>query len=81
MHNTMELEIISFGKIAEVIKSQQLQISGLSNTDELKVYLERSFPPLSRMTYKLALNKIIVKENLQLKNKDTVAIMPPFSGG
>jgi len=77
----MELEIISFGKIAEVIQSQQLAVSALRNTDELKIYLEKSFPLLSTMKYKLALNKTIVQENLELKNNDTVAIMPPFSGG
>ena len=77
----MELEIISFGKIAEVIQSQQLKIPDVSNTEELKIYLEKSFPLLSKMKYKLALNKTIVQENLELKNNDTVAIMPPFSGG
>jgi molybdopterin synthase sulfur carrier subunit len=77
----MELQIISFGKIAEVIQSQQLEVLDLSNTDELKLYLEKSFPVLSKMKYKLALNKTIVQENLELKNNDTVAIMPPFSGG
>jgi len=77
----MELEIISFGKIAEVIQSQQLKIPDVSNTEELKIYLEKSFPLLSKMKYKLALNKTIVQENLELKNNDTVALMPPFSGG
>lgn len=81
MSDQIELEIISFGRIAEVITSQRLQIPGLSNTDELKVYLEKAFPLLSKMKYKLALNKNIVQDNSELKNNDTIAIMPPYSGG
>lgn len=77
----MELDIISFGKIAEVMNSQRLQVVGLSDTNELKVYLEKSYPLLTTMNYKLALNKNIIQENTALKNNDIVAIMPPFSGG
>ena len=77
----MELEIISFGKAAEAMNSQRLQVSDLNNTDQLKVYLENTYPLLSKMKYKLAVNKNIVQENTALKNNDTIAIMPPFSGG
>ena len=77
----MELKIISFGKAAEAMNSQRLQVSDLLNTDQLKVYLENTYPLLSKMKYKLAVNKNIVQENMELKNNDTIAIMPPFSGG
>jgi sulfur-carrier protein len=77
----MEIEIISFGKIAEFIESQKIEIAGINNTDELKAHLEASFPSLKTMKYKLALNKHIVQHNSDISNNDTVAIMPPFSGG
>lgn len=77
----MEIEIISFGKIAEFIGNQKIEIAGINNTDELKAHLEASFPSLRNMKYKLALNKHIVQRNSDISNNDTVAIMPPFSGG
>lgn len=77
----MEIEIISFGKIAEFIGSQKIEIAGINTTDELRAYLEASFPSLRNMKYKLALNKHIVQHNSDISNNDTVAIMPPFSGG
>lgn len=77
----MEIDIISFGKIAEMIKAQRMDIAGISTTDELKAQLEEQFPALSAIKYKLALNKQIVQQNSNLKPNDTVAIMPPFSGG
>lgn len=77
----MEIEIISFGQLAEFIENQRMNMGDIRDTDELKRYLEARFPMLAESKYKLALNKIIVNENLQINNNDTLAIMPPFSGG
>ena len=77
----MEIQIISFGKISEFIRNQKIEVSDTSNTDELKGYLERSFPMLQNVKYNLALNNKIVQENLPVADRDKVAIMPPFSGG
>jgi molybdopterin synthase sulfur carrier subunit len=77
----MEIEIISFGQIAEFINNQKIDIAGISDTDAFKQYLENQFPALKGMKYKLALNKNIVQENTEITNNATLAIMPPFSGG
>ena len=77
----MKLEIISFGKISEFITWQEIEVSEIYNTDQLQQYLETSFPKLSGMKYKLAVNQNIIQSNQQLTDNDKVAIMPPFSGG
>lgn len=77
----MKIDIMAFGKISEFIQNQEMDISNITNTDELKQYLEQSFPQLAGTKYKLTLNKDVVQTNLQLTNKDTIVIMPPFSGG
>ena len=76
----MEIEIIAFGKISEFVTNQRLS-APVGTTDDLKAFLEESFPELKAMKYKLALNRNIVQENSGLSDHDTVAIMPPFSGG
>ncbi len=77
----MELQIISFGKIAEFLASRPLNASEIKDTDQLKIYLEQTYPQLAQMKYKLAVNKLLIQENTSLHNHDSVAIMPPFSGG
>lgn len=77
----MEIEIISFGKIAEFLPNQRIEVIGIANTDELKIFLENSFSALKQTKYKLALNKNIVQEKTRIANNDIIAIMPPFSGG
>ncbi|ARS40457.1 molybdopterin synthase sulfur carrier subunit [Sphingobacteriaceae bacterium GW460-11-11-14-LB5] len=77
----MKIEMISFGKIAEFINNQKIDIAGIADTDAFKQYIENEFPALKSMKYKLALNKNIVQENTEITNNATIAIMPPFSGG
>ncbi len=77
----MEIEIVSFGKITEFIANQRLTVDGIETTAQLTNFLEQKFPPLANIKYKLALNKTIIQETTQLKSGDTVALMPPFSGG
>ncbi|MFW0717858.1 MoaD/ThiS family protein [Pedobacter sp. N23S346] len=77
----MKLEIISFGKISEFIAGQEIEVSEINDTNQLQQYLETSFPQLSGMKYKLAVNQNIIQSNQQLTENDMVAIMPPFSGG
>ncbi len=77
----MEIEIITFGQIAEFLKNQRLYFDNIKDTDELTAFLEKSYPNLATMKYKLAVNKAIIQENTVLKNEDIIAIMPPFSGG
>ncbi|WP_432712976.1 MoaD/ThiS family protein [Pedobacter sp.] len=77
----MQIEIISFGQIASFISKQQIDNAAITDTDALKTYLEKNYPQLQQLKYKLALNKDIVQENRTLTNNDVVALMPPFSGG
>ncbi len=77
----MKIELIIFGKIAEFINNQNIEVDGIADTDAFKQYLENQFPALKNMKYKLALNKNIIQENTEITNNATIAIMPPFSGG
>lgn len=77
----MQIELISFGKISEIISNQSVDVKGVTSTDELKAFLEKTFPELAVVKYKLALNKTLVQNNTNIKEQDVIAIMPPFSGG
>ena len=77
----MEIEIISFGKLAELITINRLEVDAVFDTDALKRNLEEKFPELKNTKYKLAVNRQIVHTNTELTAGVVVAIMPPFSGG
>ncbi len=77
----MKIEIISFGKIAEFISNQKIDIAEITDTDNLKIHLETLFPELKAIKYKFALNNQLVQANSAIEQNDILAIMPPFSGG
>ena len=45
----MEIEIISFGKIAELVNLKNLNIDGIKDTDGLQKHLEAVFPKLKEI--------------------------------
>jgi len=75
----MEIRIIAFGRIAE-ITGKELMLTA-SDTDTLKQQLAGKFPQLSDMKYAVAVNKKMTEGNTELNTNDTVALMPPYSGG
>ena len=77
--NKMEIKIIAFGSIAE-LTGKEITVQA-SNVASLKVTLQELFPELADRKYAVAVNMKVVQGNLELKQNDTVALMPPFSGG
>ncbi|MFC6095370.1 MoaD/ThiS family protein [Flavobacterium qiangtangense] len=75
----MEIKIIAFGQIAE-ITGKEITLEA-SDIDSLKIILSEKFPALSDRKFAIAVNKKLNQVNLDLKQNDTVALMPPYSGG
>lgn len=77
----MEINLLAFGQVADITGKNKWKIAGVHNTDDLLQKLITDFPDLRSLSYSIAVNKVIIRENTLLANDDTVAILPPFSGG
>lgn len=77
----MKINILAFGQIVDIIGTSSWTISGVDNTDQLELKLTNEFPGLLNTKYALAVNKKVIHQNTTLSHDDTVAILPPFSGG
>lgn len=77
----MEINLLSFGQVADITGKDSLKIPDIKNTNELNEFLAEAWPQLKSIKYSIAVNKKIVRENTQLHDQDTVAVLPPFSGG
>ena len=73
--------MLAFGQIVDIIGNSAWTISEVDNTDQLKLKLKHDFPALLNINFALAVNKHVVHHNTILNFDDTVAILPPFSGG
>lgn len=80
----MEIKVKYFGMIADITKKteEMFIIEEASNSvNKLKLKLEIIYPKILVVNYSVAVNQKFLQNNILLKNKDTVALLPPFAGG
>jgi len=77
----MEINLLAFGQIAEITGKSTWKMTGIKDTNILIKKLEELFPVLVKMKYSIAVNKKVIQENTAITDKDTIALLPPFSGG
>jgi len=77
------MKISLYGMLAEAAATTQLEINDFRGESirDLRKVVEEKYPQLKNMTYKIAVNKKIAKENETLNKTDEVAFLPPFAGG
>jgi sulfur-carrier protein len=77
----MEINLLAFGQIAEITGKSAWKMVEIKDTNTLIKNLENQFPALVKMKYSIAVNKKVIQENTAITDKDTIALLPPFSGG
>lgn len=77
----MEINILIFGQIADITGKSAWKMVGIKDTNELIKNLEEQFPALSTTSYSIAVNKKMIQGNTAFNENDTIALLPPFSGG
>jgi len=77
----MRINILSFGSLSEVVAGGPVDNIDLKDSNAFKKYLLSTYPELSDKKFLIAINKNIIQQNTILSEFDTVAILPPFSGG
>lgn len=77
----MEVNVLAFGKIADLMAAREWKMQGVSSTAEIREQLEATHPGLRGMSYLIAIDKKVVTSDTTLKDGAEVALLPPFSGG
>ena len=70
----------AFGQLSDSVRKAEWQMQA-ADTDHLQAQIIESYPELLGKSYLLAVNEFIVSGNTILEENDTVALLPPFSGG
>ncbi|MFI5188299.1 MAG: MoaD/ThiS family protein [Chitinophagales bacterium] len=76
----MPVNIIIFGQLTDITGSS-LSLENIADTDHLVRKLNKLYPALIDKKYVIAVDKKVVTTNTALTNSNTVALLPPFSGG
>lgn len=77
----MTINVLIFGQLTDIVNRPKLELPLVDNTTKLVEQMNRLYPVLSNSSYRIAVNKKLITENTPLNAGDTVAFLPPFSGG
>lgn len=79
----MKINLKYFGMVSEITETSEelLNIDNNFSTKDLCLLLNEKYSNLNVVDYRLAINESLINNTIQLTENDTVAILPPFSGG
>ncbi|MES1225910.1 MAG: MoaD/ThiS family protein [Bacteroidota bacterium] len=77
----MQVEIMLFGQLTDVAGNNTIVVSNVSDTDGLIKAVNKSYPAMAGIKYIIAVDKKTIRSNTSLNEKNSVALLPPFSGG
>ena len=77
----MKTKVLLFGILAEEAKQSLIDIENAIDTDTLLERINNMYPGFKKHRFVVAKNKKIISGNQSLLESDTVALLPPFSGG
>ena len=75
----MAVKVISFGQLAEITGNDF--IAEVTDTGQLITLLRDRYHMPGNIKYLIAVNKKVVNQNTSLNADDSVALLPPYSGG
>ena len=80
----MKIQVLFFGISADLTKQTKATfiLSEGASVLEFKNTLQQQYPKLSQISsYSIAVNESYATDEIILKENDTVAVIPPVSGG
>lgn len=77
----MQVKLILFGRLTDITGKNNIVIPDVKDTDELVQQLQQLYPAFATTPYILAVEKQIINSNTILSDNNTVALLPPYSGG
>ena len=77
----MKVGLLIFGQLTEDIDATDLELGDQADTNALYTLLLERYPSLRTKSFTIAVNNKLVVDNTPLTENNTIALMPPFSGG
>jgi sulfur-carrier protein len=78
---SMKINILLFGQLAEITGSNTMELQDIKDTKTLIVEMNKKFPGLVDVKYVVSVDRQVITENTSLTDNNTIALLPPFSGG
>lgn len=77
----MQVKILLFGHLAELTGENSIVVDNINDTDQLVQWVQKRYPQLAGVPFAVAVEMNFITENTELQDNNTIALLPPYSGG
>ena len=77
----MQIEVLFFGQLTDKVGCSTTKMTNPGTIAAFKKAIVEQYPLLKQAKYTIALNNKIAEDTETILAQDTIALMPPFSGG
>ena len=77
----MSVQVLIFGQLTDIVGNSMIELPTVKDSNELQRVLIEKYPALANSKYRIAINKQLISENININDSNTIALLPPFSGG
>lgn len=74
------MRVLLFGLIAEKAGTDRLEMQA-GSLDELRCMLAQRIQGLEALSHAIAVDRLIMHDDLPLTGDEEIAVLPPFAGG
>lgn len=75
------IQIKFFGRLVDLTETSSFILNDVSDLNDVIEKIHAQFPAIKQSTYSIAIDKVMTTQNISLSDGQTVALMPPYSGG
>ena len=75
------MRLLAFGRLSHLPFEQVTVPPSVTDSMSLRQLLGERWPELNDPKVRLAVNQVLIHENVTLSNGDEIAFLPPMSGG
>lgn len=77
----MKVKVLLFGIFSERADTSKIIVEDVKDKNELMQRIGMEYAFLKEMKYLIAVNQEVINNNIELKDGDEIALLPPFAGG
>jgi molybdopterin synthase sulfur carrier subunit len=77
----MMVKVLFFGVLAEVTGTNCKHFRDVKSLEDLKIRIYDDFPEVANYNFRISVNNELKDYEVDLKEGDEVALLPPFAGG
>jgi len=74
------VRVLYFGAAQEIAGKADEELAA-ADTASLRMAILDRYPAMRNISFRMALNRTLLREDSDLKENDLIAILPPFQGG